>query len=690
MHYDQSIDIFIAESRDLLQDMEAALLAAVGGQGLNAEQINAIFRAAHTIKGSAGLFGFDHIVAFTHVLENVLERLRAGKLTIDAAIVGELLASRDHLLRQVDTIEQRGAAPDPELERAGAPLQATLERMLAETKVPAAARPACWHISIRFSGDVLLAGMDPLSFVRYLGTLGTIEQIAPMGNVPPLDEMDPEHCYLGFEIAFRSDACKADIEQVFEFVRDDCQLRILPPDSQLDAYLALMDELPEGRPRLGEILVACGCITRAELASALSHQATALPAEQLGAILVEQGSVRPEMVEAAVVRQQSAEQKMVRVDANKLDRLIDLIGELTIASAGATLVARRAQHGAMLESTAQITQLVEEVRDSALQLRMVKIGTTFSRFQRVVHDTAAELGKDIRLELSGEETELDKTVVEKVTDPLLHLVRNAIDHGIESPAQRSAKGKPEHGTLRLEACHDSGSIVIQVSDDGAGLDRERILAKGIERGLVEPGRAMSDSEVFDLIFEPGFSTAQAVTNLSGRGVGMDVVKRNIAALRGSVQLSSQAGAGTTVQVRLPLTLAIIDGFMVTLGKSTFVIPLDMIEECVEYAIEPGQDYLNLRGKALPLMRMRDVFRIGGPVGRRQSVVVVSYAGGKAGLVVDQLLGEFQTVIKPLGQLFCHVRCVSGSSILPNGEVALIIDVAALFQALPASPAALAA
>jgi two-component system chemotaxis sensor kinase CheA len=389
-------------------------------------------------------------------------------------------------------------------------------------------------------------------------------------------------------------------------------------------------------------------------------------------------------VEAALTKQKQsvetakpAESRSIRVDADKLDLLINLVGELIIVGASANLIARQVRNSELLECTSMLSDLVEQVRDSALQLRMVKIGATFNRFQRVVHDVAREIGKDIGLAVSGEDTELDKTVVEKIGDPLTHLVRNAIDHGIEPAEVRAERGKPLRGTVRLNAYHDSGSIVIEVSDDGGGLNRDRIFAKAVERGLVEPDRKMSDTEIYGLIFEPGFSTAEKITNLSGRGVGMDVVKKNITALRGTVSVDSAPGLGTTVTVRLPLTLAIIDGFLVGLGTATFVVPLDMIDECIEFASEAGHDYTNLRGQVLPFIRLRDLFGVDTPPPRRESIVVVKHAGQRVGLVVDSLQGEFQTVIKPLGRMFSQLRCISGSTILGNGEVALILDVPAI-------------
>ncbi|HEV7814475.1 MAG TPA: chemotaxis protein CheA [Janthinobacterium sp.] len=707
MNLDQVLQTFIAESRELLEEMENALLAVAQAEE-QGELINAIFRAAHTIKGSAGMFGLEHIVEFTHVLESVLDKARDGQLALADPLIVLLLSCCDHIAALVDAVAAGSMQADGALLQAGAPLTVQLHGYLgSEAHAGAALALAAqqadpvqriaglegdqdhWHISLRFGPDVMRNGMDPLSFIRYLGQLGTIRAIVTLPDaLPAAQEMDPESCYLGFEIAFKSEADKAAIENVFEFVRDDCRIRILAPNSRIAEYLNLIQELPEESARLGDMLVRCGSITAQELADALATQQGSKPgAERIGTILVGQGTVRPVVVEAALAKQkQLSEQKVqenrsIRVDADKLDHLINLVGELIIAGASANLIARRAQIAELLECTSTLSGLVEEVRDSALQLRMVKIGATFNRFQRVVHDVSREIGKDIRLAVSGEDTELDKTVVEKIADPLTHLVRNSIDHGIEPADVRLARGKPAQGCVTLNAYHDSGAIVIEVSDDGGGLKRERILAKAIERGLVEPGRSLSDKEIYGLIFEPGFSTAEQITNLSGRGVGMDVVKRNIIALRGSVDINSEEGVGTTVTVRLPLTLAIINGFQVGLGKSVFVIPMDMVEECVEFHAEPGRDYIDLRGQVLPFVRLRDLFAVDGAAGRRESIVVVRYGARKAGLVVDNLLGEFQTVIKPLGKVFNHVKCISGSSILGSGEVALILDIAALFNGI---------
>ncbi len=691
MNLDDALNTFVAECRELLQQMEQALMEIERVPG-DADTLNAIFRAAHTIKGSAGLFGLDDMVAFTHVAESVLDKVRSGALTIDLDLSALLLKVCDHIAALVGHIGAE-AAPD-QLHADGAVLAAALQRYLdndAGSEAGGAAGCDNWHLSLRFGADVLRNGMDSLAFIRYLETLGRIDNIVTVCDaVPLLDEFDPESCYLGFEVSLHSDADKAAIEGVFEFVREDSRIRILPPHSMVSEYLQLIGELPEQEMRLGEILVACGTLTAAELRQALScqGQAPGPAARPIGEVLVEQQLVSAQVVEAALEKQKqvkeskSCERSLIRVDADKLDQLINRIGELIIAGAGVNLIARAAGQTGLLEAASTLSRLVEEVRDSALNLRMVEIGSTFNRFQRVVHDVSQKLGKEIELRIEGGETELDKTLVEKIADPLTHLVRNAIDHGIEPPAQRVARGKPAHGTLSLNAFHDSGSIVIEVADDGGGLSRERILRKAVERGLVGEGDSLSDQEILNLVFEPGFSTAEQVSNLSGRGVGMDVVRRNIVALRGSVELESVEGAGTTVRVRLPLTLAIIDGFLVNVGKSAFVIPLDLVVECIELSQEDRgaaaeRNYISLRGQVLPYLNLRDMFGVRGEPARRENLVVVQYGGARIGLVVDVLLGEIQTVIKPLGRVFSQVNGIGGSTILGNGSVALILDVPAL-------------
>jgi two-component system chemotaxis sensor kinase CheA len=712
INLDQALQTFIAEARELLQDMEASLLRLEGDPS-DSDTLGAIFRAAHTIKGSAGLFGLEPVVGFTHIVEDVLDRVRDGAVAISSELVALLLECGDHMQELVNVVAAQGGQLDAPAQVRESGLRQSLQAYQGSLEPPATSVAAfnadnltqvcgdagvasdLWHISLRFGQEVLRNGMDPLSFLRYLNSQGEIVRIATLADaMPEAKAMDAEACYLGFELDYQTTADKAAIAAAFDFVRDDCLIHILPPHSKLAEYIELIDRLPEDATRLGELLVGSGALTPQELEKALHEQRinTELKrsASLLGEILVEQRSVEPALVQAALSKQsqiqahKSKEGRSVRVDADKLDELINLVGELVIAGAGASQLAQRCQNDALQQATSVVSGLVEDIRDSALRLRMVPIGGTFNRFQRVVRDVSLELGKYIDLQISGTDTELDKTVVEKIGDPLMHLIRNAMDHGIESPEVRLAAGKPAKGRLSLNAYHDSGSIVIEIADDGAGLDRERILQKALERGLLAPIATPSDQDIYNLIFEPGFSTAAAVTSLSGRGVGMDVVKRNITALRGSVDLDSQAGQGTRVRIRLPLTLAIIDGFLVGVGQASYVVPLDMVQECLELTEEDRQatrerNYLNLRGTVLPLVYLRDQFNAGGRSGRRENVVVVRCGGQKAGLVVDELQGEFQTVIKPLGKLFSALRGISGSTILGSGSVALILDVPTLVQ-----------
>ncbi|MET0549431.1 MAG: chemotaxis protein CheA, partial [Xanthomonas sp.] len=559
MNMDQLLQTFIAESRDLLEDMERNLLEAERGEA-GPDAVNAIFRAAHTIKGSGGLFDLAQLVGFTHVVESVLDLVREHAVVLESELIQLMLACCDHIRTLVEAAA--GAeADEATLAAEGAPLLERLQTYLqpaakasADAATPAApavpAHTGYWRISLQLFTDALRFGNSPLHLIRCLRSLGSLEAVRTRHErVPALPELDPEACYLGFDILLRSDAQQAAIEDIFEFVRDDCDLLVLAVDPHGDA--ANLD-LP--------LLVAeAGSQASADDFAGFDSVAApvAVPAAAAAAVPAAPAAVAATATNAGPAKAAGArgDGGSIRVDADKLDRMIDLVGELIIAVASTGANAQRTGDAQLLESTSILAGLVEEVRESALQLRMVKIGGTFSRFHRVVHDVARELGKDITLVVNGEDTELDKSVVEKIADPLTHLVRNAMDHGIEPAEVRQARGKPVRGTVRLNAFHDSGSIVIQISDDGGGLNRDRILAKALERGLIEPGRLLSDREVFALIFEPGFSTAEKVTNLSGRGVGMDVVKRNIAALRGSVDITSQQDVGTTISVRLPLTLA---------------------------------------------------------------------------------------------------------------------------------------
>lgn len=700
---------FQVEAEELLEDMEEALLH-LENEPDDMDSVNAVFRAAHTIKGTAGVFGFDDVVVFTHVAESLLDMIRDEEIKINNDIIAVLLKSGDHMAGLVNhVVETDDALPEDLLktsedlikqlndcmgkssESKGSDIEVQ-DAVLEQVQRDKSTANDNWHISLRFGLDVLKSGMDPQSFIKYLMRIGNIISISTLvDKVPGLEDIDPEDCYLGFEIGFESEETKESIESVFDFVREDCQIRILPPNSLISVYINHIQELPEEDFMLGEMLVKSKVLTSKELHNALNAQKTISDSgkeQPLGEMLVDAGVVDKNVVSAAVEKQQTVRNikkgdvKSVRVDAEKLDELINLVGELVIANSSSFLLAERSENPELMEANSITARLVEEIRDSALRLRMVQIGATFNKFQRVVRDVSRDLGKDIDLTIVGADTELDKTVVEKIGDPLMHLVRNSMDHGIETPAERQQKSKSSNGNLKLSAYHDSGSVVIEVADDGKGLDKEKLINKALEKGLIKENHVLTDAEAYRLIFEAGLSTAKEVTNISGRGVGMDVVKRNIEALRGTIDVESEIDVGTTIRIRLPLTLAIIDGFLVGVEKASYVIPLDMVIECVELSEEDRiaslhRDYISLRGEVLPFIRLREMFEHETDSVKRENIVVVQYAGRKAGIVVDELLGELQTVIKPLGKIFSQLSGISGSTILGTGDVAVILDVAAL-------------
>jgi two-component system chemotaxis sensor kinase CheA len=710
MKKDAARDALVQEARELLVAMEAALLQ-IESDGASRDAINAIFRAAHTIKGSAGLFAFDSIVSFTHLLENVLDKVRNGIVKLDDAMMSLLLNCGDYMSELVDAIAERKEEQDPDPVRR-AELEATLNVYLEQAAQPqqegaaaasvpvpavAAAAPEApaasaaatdegavanphWHLSLRFSPDVLRDGLDPLSFLRYLLTMGSMVYAHVIDlAIPAADDMDAELCYLGFEIGFASTAKYEEIDSVFEFVREDSDIVILAPHTQLTVYRDWLQGLPE-REEVALHLLQSGALTAVEWRQL---QLDVADADDFSAAVETGVRVVPSQVLASIpaLRQRggeekkSLEQKFIKIEVSKLDQLIDLVGELVIAGAGASLVAKRKKDQRFEEATQVISGLVEQIRDAALTLRMVQINEVFQRFPRVVRDMSREIGKNIEFIVTGADTELDKSMVEKISDPLMHIVRNAMDHGIESAEVRRAAGKPETGVLRLNATHESGSVVIEVFDDGRGLDKERILRKAVQQGLVSADASLSERDIFRLIFEPGFSTAEQVTSLSGRGVGMDVVKRNIDALQGEVEIYSNPGQGTMVRIRLPLTLAIIAGFQVVVGGAVFVIPLDLVVECINLSShQVHNNVVTLRDEPLPFIPLRELFDLPQRESPRKSLVIVQYGPLRAGLLVDNLLGECQAVIKPLGKLFSKVKGLSGSTILGDGRVALILDV----------------
>ncbi|WP_281556153.1 chemotaxis protein CheA [Thalassomonas sp. RHCl1] len=724
MDLDPVIQTFLIEAKEQLEEMEEKLLSLEQDPG-DIEAVNAVFRAAHTIKGSGGMFGFEHLVAFTHEVESVLMRMRKEELAIDQLLISVLLSCSDHIRVLVDCT---GADGEKISEQTAQVSQALVDKLSPYSAkggqaheqsgqisqqggsgTPDKSEPGSeqgqpgtvsdnWHISLRFNASVLKNGMDPLSFIRFLATVGDIKSVHTLADklAAAGEAFDPEDCYLGFEVQLYSRAERKDIEEVFEFVRDDCTLTIIAPHSKTEEYIALINSLADDDAKLGQILLQVGALTPKELESVLQTQ-MAVPEEEepvkVGELLPAQG-VDKQVVDSALNKQKQSRERQakakasestsMRIDAEKLDSLINLVGELVIAQANSALLAKQSHISNLIDAMASTSNLIESIRDNCLKLRMVPIGQTFSRFQRVVRDISLELDKDIRLTTSGEDTELDKSMVEKLVDPLMHLVRNSMDHGIENSAQRVAAGKPEYGQLALRAYHDSGNIVIEVSDDGQGITKEKVIKKAIENGLIKSSKGMADYDIYRLIFEPGFSTAETISNISGRGVGMDVVKQNIEQLKGSIEIDSRPGLGLTMRIRVPLTLAIIDGFLMEISGSQYVLPLNSVIECLELSEssdikEITNNLINLRGEVLPIIRLRELFACRDRAPQRQNIIVVRYGNRKGGVVIDRSLGEYQTVIKPLSNIFKGLEWLAGSTILGSGEVAMILDVAGLFK-----------
>lgn len=697
----QAMPAFISEAAEQIEAIEALLLE-LEEQPDNRELLDSLFRCAHTVKGSAGIFGLNRVVEFTHHVETLLDKMRDGDIALTPKISTLLLQCNDQIKFLVDTAADPDADTPAEIEQRADLVMQLKALTEGHAPPPTASAPATaaasgtsasgvWKISARFGTETFRNGMDPLSIARYLGTLGTVVAVrCGSETVPALVNINPESCYLSFAMELESAASREDIEGAFSFVIDDCQFEVVAPETPDQKLARAIEDLPE-TPRLGEMLVQVGAVSQDKLNQVLSTQqkSPGMPSvgkAKIGDLLEAQAGVAPEVVEAALGKQQKirenaapSEERYIRVQADRLDAVINLLGELVIAGAGATLLARESRNVTLIEANLHMNSLIEEIRNGTLGLRMVPVGETFSRFRRVVRDTASSLGKEVNFEIVGGDAELDKSMVEKIADPLMHLVRNSLDHGLEPPQERIAAGKTPAGKLVLSAQHETGAILIRIEDDGRGINRERVLQRAWNRGLVEPGVVPSDDAINMLIFEPGFSTAEQVTNLSGRGVGMDVVRRNIEALRGTLKLTSDPGRGLQVDIRLPLTLAIIDGFLVGVGRSKFVLPLEAVVEVIEAGgnlvkvDSSGRHCLELRGAVLPVVRIKSLYSVESAHTDRVSVVVVNSTRGKFGIEVEVLLGQQQTVIKPLGRLFKTLRGISGSSILGSGEVALILD-----------------
>lgn len=668
---DDPAAIFIEEAGDLLNQLESALLNLEQTPG-DEELIGVAFRALHTIKGSGSMFGFDAVAAFTHHLETAFERVRNGERTVTPDLIGLTLAAKDHIR---DLIERPGeidpAAGTAVLQR----LSAILDDDADETPArdvpmvdPTPAEPVrtgkvddagtIWKIRFRPPADALARGLNPLLMLDELRGLGHCTVTALVEGIPDLESLDSADCHLGWEVVLTSTATRSAIDEVFLFMDDEAELSI--------------ERLDNASARLGEILVRKGAVSGDTVRTALAEQAH-LREGAPSRSMAPSSSAAPSAVMASSAGS-------VRVPAERLDDLMDQVGELVIAQARLKQLMAEVGDARVKSIAEDIERLSNSLRDTTMGIRTVPIGALFDRFRRLTRDLSKELGKDIALTMAGEDTELDKTVVERLNDPLVHIIRNSLDHGIEDARTRAAVGKPSQGRLHLSAAHAGAQVRITVRDDGRGLDLIRIRAKAEENGLIPADAKLSDQETEQLIFHPGFSTAQSITSVSGRGVGMDVVKRAIEALRGTIEVSSTPGEGTAITLNLPLTLAIIDGLLVRVGNGRYVIPLSAVEECVELPVaedarRAGRNFLNIRGDLVPFLRLREVFHVDVPPDRYQKVVVVATNDRRrVGLVVDQIIGDHQTVIKSLSKLHADAENFSGATILGDGTVALILDV----------------
>jgi two-component system, chemotaxis family, sensor kinase CheA len=636
-------EIYRQEATELLEQLEQALLDLERNPA-DADLVNMAFRALHTIKGSGAMFGFDRVAAFTHHVETAFDLVRKGKVSATGELIALTLAAKDEIRR---LIEHPEVTDDTESEAILDGLRAivggaTDPAVAPPPATPHAETPATWNIAFSLPRDAMILGTSPLLLLDDLRVLGPCTVMADTSGIPPFEELDPTECHLRWRVTLSTVHPRSAIEEVFLFVRDGMQLAI-----ELVERIKAVDG--------GAASNSAPLAGAAPTAAAPQHAAETHP---------------------------GADGTSIRVPAERLDELMDRVGELVIAQSRLKQIAAASSDASIKSVAEDIERLALELRDATMGARMVPIGQLFGRFRRLIHDLARDLGKDMAIVFVGEETELDKTLIERLADPLIHLIRNSADHGVESPAQRIEAGKPQQGHITLAARHLGHEVLISIADDGRGLDCARIQERAEEQGLLPQGAKPSEAELFQLLFQPGFSTMREVSSVSGRGVGMDVVRRAIEALRGSITITSRLGRGTEITLHLPLTLAIIDGLLVRVGEGKYVIPLSAIAECVELstaddARSHGHSFLNIRGSLVPFVRLRELFGVRTPADPYQKVVVVASGEQRVGLVVDQVIGDHQTVIKSLSKLHADVETFSGATILGDGSVALILEVAHL-------------
>ena len=670
------IAAFRVEARELLEQVEQGLLDLSVDLGDRA-QIDAVFRGLHTLKGSGAMFGFDALASFTHHCETAFDRVRKGLAPATQGLVSAILSAKDHMRALVDGdgagLEAAGDAILADLQNAvaaaagDAPAAAAAPEGAVPDAPPASAAvaaPKGWRIHFRLPADCMANGTNPLMLLDELRDLGECTVVARTGDIPPLADLVPTECHMSWDVTLRGAVPRDAIDDVFIFVMDDMELTVEPLADDAD-------DADDDAAAPAETV-------------APTPQAPAPQAPELRAVEAAPRAENPK-AEKARTRAAAKSGESVRVPAERLDELMDRVGELVIVQSRLSQLSNSTSGSNELtlrSISEEIERLAGELRDTMMVLRMVPVASLFGRFRRLIHDLARETGKTIELTTEGEATEVDKTVIERLADPMVHMIRNACDHGLETPEERRAAGKPEAGTVHLSAHQAGGEVLITIRDDGHGIDRVRVRAKAEAQGLVQPGQALSDHELLQMIFHPGFSTAAKVTNLSGRGVGMDVVKRTIESLRGTIDIQSVPGEGSTVTLRIPLTLAIIDGLLVRVGQERYVIPLAAVEECLELSLEEdlrsrGRSVITLRDRLVPFLRLREIFETGTKPDPYQKIVVISTGAERVGLVVDQIIGSHQTVIKSMSTLHRDVATFAGATILGDGGVALILDVVQL-------------
>lgn len=669
----QFIPSFLEESFEGLELMESSLLNLEQGDD---ETINSIFRAAHSIKGGAGTFGFENVTEFTHLVETLLDEMRDGRRDINQDDVELLLESVDCMRMLIEAIRDEQECEQDKIVETSKLLAKTLDgeqisqpndKVVADTASDTSEdtnNSGKWRIEFIPEHHLVQTGNDPIFLFNALADLGTVSVVANANQLPSIVDMDPEELYLSWTIELTSSASQEDIKEVFEWVEDECQLTI----SQVDEVVPVVDTIePTGVDNIQSQVVDEQPVSTSTPASNASNAA------------------KKESPATKTVSKPKADVGSIRVGVDKVDSLINLVGELVITQSMLSELGNDFDLSKVERLTSGLEQLLQntkELQESVMRIRMLPISFAFNRFPRLIHDLAKKTGKDIELILKGEQTELDKTVMEQIGDPLVHLVRNAVDHGIEPADVRVANGKPEKGTITLDAYHQGGNIVIEINDDGGGIDREAVFNKALEKGVVEQNTTLTDSQVFDLIFEPGFSTAKEVSDISGRGVGMDVVKKNIQSLGGRIQVESTPGEGSKFKVNLPLTLAILDGQLVKVGSETYIVPLITIVESLQAKPElinrvSGDMILyRLREDNVPVIPVCKLFDIPAENDTVDNalLVVVEADGQKVGLMVDDLLAQQQVVIKSLKDNYQQVEGISGATILGDGSVAMILDI----------------